>query len=278
MLTLTTLDASNRGISDLGGLHYATNLTGLNLDSNALTDITPIAGLTNLTELDLASNPISDFRPLASLTNLTRLILLDTQMTDASALSGLTGLTYLHLSDNRLSSIAPLGGLSGLTYLQLANNQISDISPLAGMTGLQTLYLNENQVADISTLAGLPSLNLWCWPLTRFQASRRWWRTPIRCRRLACDAQHGHRPQRGVNGLADVTALKARGVWVGHDPLPLATPSRLRTRTLRPPCARGSVSLRSAGDADRHAQPYLPQRRLRRNSESRRPRVRSNLQ
>ena len=111
MLTLATLDASNLGITDLGGLEYATNLTALNLDSNALANISPIASLTNLTELDLASNPISDFTPLSSLTNLTRLIVLDTGMTDASALTGLTGLTYLHLSDNRLSSIAPLGEL-----------------------------------------------------------------------------------------------------------------------------------------------------------------------
>ena len=195
------LDASNRGISDLGGLEHATNLAALNLDSNALTDISPIASLTNLTELDLASNPISDFSPLSSLTNLTRLIVLDTRMTDASALSGLTGLTYLHLSDNRLSSIAPLESLTGLTYLQLANNQISDIGPLAGMTGLQTLYLNKNQVADISALAGLPSLNfvaLASNPLSSISPLVA--NADFAAGDVAGDVQHGHRPQRRVDG------------------------------------------------------------------------------
>lgn len=46
---LTTLDISNRGVTSLNGLQYATNLTTLNISNNNISDTSPIAGLTNLT-------------------------------------------------------------------------------------------------------------------------------------------------------------------------------------------------------------------------------------
>lgn len=56
---LTTLDISNRGVTSLNGLQYATNLTTLNAANNAITDTSPITGLTNLTSTNLAGNPCS---------------------------------------------------------------------------------------------------------------------------------------------------------------------------------------------------------------------------
>jgi len=64
MLGLTNLYASWRGISDLTGLEYATNLTWLDLNHNQISDLSPLAGLTNLTQLGLWSNQISDLSPL----------------------------------------------------------------------------------------------------------------------------------------------------------------------------------------------------------------------
>jgi hypothetical protein len=54
---LTTLDISNRGITSLIGLQYATGLTSLNAANNAINDASPIAGLTNLTTRNLNGNP-----------------------------------------------------------------------------------------------------------------------------------------------------------------------------------------------------------------------------
>lgn len=56
---LTTLDISNRGVTSLNGLQYATNLTTLNASNNNISDTSPIAGLTNLTNTNLAGNPVS---------------------------------------------------------------------------------------------------------------------------------------------------------------------------------------------------------------------------
>jgi len=59
---LTTLDISNRGITNLNGLQYASNLTTLNATNNAITDTSPISRLTNLTA-DLNGNPCRGCNP-----------------------------------------------------------------------------------------------------------------------------------------------------------------------------------------------------------------------
>lgn len=56
---LTTLDISNRGVTSLNGLQYATNLTTLYASNNAISDTSPIAELTSLTTIDLNGNPCS---------------------------------------------------------------------------------------------------------------------------------------------------------------------------------------------------------------------------
>ena len=59
MLALTELDASERGLTDLTGIEYATNLTRLFLTSNQISDTSALAGLTNLTRLWLHGNPLN---------------------------------------------------------------------------------------------------------------------------------------------------------------------------------------------------------------------------
>jgi len=123
MLGLTSLIANSKGITNLTGLEYATNLTVLSLCYNhSIMDISPLAGLTSLTALYLDINQIIDIRPLA----------------------GLTNLTYLDLSHNQITDISPLAGLTSLTHLRLCDNQISDIGSLAGLTNLLDLLLFNN--------------------------------------------------------------------------------------------------------------------------------------
>jgi hypothetical protein len=67
MATLTSLEATSRGIADLDGLQYATNLESLDLASNLITDVVPVAGLTGLTRLDLSGNKIATITVLGAL-------------------------------------------------------------------------------------------------------------------------------------------------------------------------------------------------------------------
>ena len=64
---LTSLNVSDKGITNLNGLAHCTNLTYLNLDHNLMTDLNGLtdANLLNLTVLDLGVNQLTDLNGLA---------------------------------------------------------------------------------------------------------------------------------------------------------------------------------------------------------------------
>ncbi len=159
MESMGTFNASSRGISNIQGLEYATNLTYLRLDTNMIGDISALSGLTNLDYLNLHQNQISDISAVSALTSLDILNLTVNQISDISAVSGLTNLTGLYLSENPISDISVVAGLTKLNWLHLTTIQISDISAVSGLTNLTGLYLSENQISDISVIAGLTNLN-----------------------------------------------------------------------------------------------------------------------
>ena len=58
---LTTLDASNLGITDLTGLEWAVNLVHLDVSDNQIVSLDPIASL-SLETLDTSGNPVGSGR------------------------------------------------------------------------------------------------------------------------------------------------------------------------------------------------------------------------
>ncbi len=70
MANLTSLTATNLGITDLTGLDTAVNLTFLDLGFNQIRDLSPLLGLTLLGQLWLENNQITDIGALAGLVNL----------------------------------------------------------------------------------------------------------------------------------------------------------------------------------------------------------------
>ncbi|HIJ66161.1 MAG TPA: hypothetical protein HPP77_09455, partial [Candidatus Hydrogenedentes bacterium] len=62
----TALDASARGIRDLGGLEHCLELTTLDLSNNAFSDLAPLAWLAALSALHLESNQVSDVGALVA--------------------------------------------------------------------------------------------------------------------------------------------------------------------------------------------------------------------
>jgi internalin A len=155
---LTSLNASNRNITDLTGLEYCTNLWVLRLSYNQIIGITPLDNLTSLTNLDLYGNQISNILPLANLTSLGILNLGRNQISNISPLSNLTSLVELYLWSNQISDLSPLANLTSLRILGLYGNQISDLSPLADLANLTNLFLQDNQISDLSPLQNLTSL------------------------------------------------------------------------------------------------------------------------
>ena len=155
---LRRLEAENRGIRDLTGLHVATNLSELHLRDNQISDLSPIAGLMELRRLRLDSNPVSDLSPVRGLKNLTELRFNHCQVSDLSPLAGLINLRHLDFNDNNISDLSQVARLVNLEFLGFPSNNVSDLSPLAGMTKLDTLFFWRNIVSDLSPLAGLINL------------------------------------------------------------------------------------------------------------------------
>ena len=198
MATLERIFPEEKGISDLTGLEFATNLEWLKIQGNQISDLSPLAGLTKLDLLDISGNEISDLSPLTGLTNLRHIKVSHNNISDLSPLAGLPNLKRFDSWGNPVSNLLPLvelevidicggepdistlegaknlkelyllgGGISdvssvakltGLTRLGVAGNPLSDISPLATLTGLKWLELSENRISDISPVAKLKNL------------------------------------------------------------------------------------------------------------------------
>jgi Leucine-rich repeat (LRR) protein len=157
LLELSDLDASAKGITNLAGLEWASNLTGLNLGRNSIRSLLPLQNLTNLIVLSLFNNQAADPSPLAKLTSLSSLDLSLNPLTNSAALSGLTNLTTLNLAATATTNLSFLTNLTEMVSLNLATNKLTDISPLAALTNLNWLYLQQNRLTDISFLTNLRS-------------------------------------------------------------------------------------------------------------------------
>ena len=157
MLDLTELVGAKRGISDLTGLEFATNLTELKLNNNSISDLSPLSGLENLTGLHIWSNDITDLSPIADLTSLEILRLTNNVDLDISDLSGLTNLKMLAMAHCSISDLSPLSGLVNLEWLRVDNNSISNLRPLSGLVNLTFLKLAGNPITNTKPLAGLVS-------------------------------------------------------------------------------------------------------------------------
>ena len=136
--------ASDKNISDLTGLEYATSLQYVYLEWNSISDLSPLSNLTGLEHLHLENNQISDISPL----------------------SNITALQSMHLEYNNLTSLDGLPDLS-LTYaLFFQYNQITNIKPLIDHTELTSvnnpysinLNLEGNPLDDDSVNVYFPTL------------------------------------------------------------------------------------------------------------------------
>ena len=180
MLRITVLKATDKDISDLTGLEYATNLFYLKawrnqikdltplanltkperlaLWGNQIQDVTPLANLTKLTELDLAYNAVESVEPIAGLINLQRLNLTINRIQDITPLANLVHLQKLYIRDNLVTDITPLANLTNLTELTVSQNQVRDLNPLTGLTALTFLHLSDNRISDLTPLLNLTAL------------------------------------------------------------------------------------------------------------------------
>ncbi len=158
VVNVSTVDARNRGVTNLAGLEKCRSLAMLDLGGNRVADLSPLIGLTRLQYLDVQSNRVSDLQPLTGATSLQYLQLAHNQVRGVEALSGLTNLSALYLSGNRVEEVAPLLGLRRLASLYLDDNRLLKVDGISALRGLSSLSLGGNRIDDLKPLAGLDSL------------------------------------------------------------------------------------------------------------------------
>ena len=160
--SVTRLDLSDRGLTDVSAQAALTGLEVLDLRGNALADVWPLAGLSNLRRLDLSGNRIEDVSALAGLAELEVLLLDGNRVRDVLPLSLLPRLARLDLSGNRVTDAALLAELRSLARLDLSGNRVADASPLGDLSRLVWLDLSGNPVSDTGPLGRLTALR-WLW-------------------------------------------------------------------------------------------------------------------
>ncbi|GAM12018.1 cell wall-binding repeat-containing protein [Mesobacillus selenatarsenatis] len=188
MGTLTDLDASWMGVSNIAGLENLLTATELYLSDNFITDLAPISNLNQIEILDLSRNSIQDLRSLGNLKNIQDLRLNQNQINDISPLQSMKfncNSCNLNLSKNKIQSIFSLmnieiteinnsfsvdisnnlvnslnglESISKLSTLEAANNTIGNLAPLSELTNLRKLNINNNKVSSLSSLAQLDQL------------------------------------------------------------------------------------------------------------------------
>ncbi len=163
MLKLDYLNAHNKGIYNITGLEFATNLNVLHLSMNPITDLQPLANLTELESLHIwkisPSTPDLDIRPLANLSNLEVLSLEQNWISDVRPLGVLKNLRSLHLTHNQIADVRPLASMTELRELRIEGNPITDFTPLAGLD-VRELDISNNPIGDLHSLVNLRNLEV----------------------------------------------------------------------------------------------------------------------
>ena len=155
MATLERIFPEDKGISDLTGLEFATNLEWLKIESNQISDLSPLAGLTKLDLLDISANEISDLSPLTGLTNLRHIKVSHNNISDLSPLAGLPNLKRFDSWGNPVSNLLPLVELE---VIDICGGE-PDISTLEGAKNLKELYLLGGGISDVSPCGEIDRVN-----------------------------------------------------------------------------------------------------------------------
>ena len=142
-----TADSEQRSI---GGVSFDTSVTELDLSGSGLTDISVLSSCKNLVTLNLSGNNISDLSPLMNIQGLETLIISGNAVTELYPLMGMTSLRTIVADNNSISSLMPVSALSSLTSLNVSYNPISDFGGIENLKFLENLELAGTGLTDES--------------------------------------------------------------------------------------------------------------------------------
>lgn len=122
------------------------NITTLNLTQKGITDLTGLELAVNLEELNVSGNHIKSLKPISNLSNLKKLDISSTGLTSLEYIKNLVSLTKLSMNGNSISDISILSKFTNLAELEFARCKVSDISPLKSLSSLSTVSMNDQSI------------------------------------------------------------------------------------------------------------------------------------
>ncbi|WBO92665.1 NEAT domain-containing protein [Bacillus tropicus] len=159
LLQIKTLSIySGKGIREITGLEYMTNLEKLTLRESNVKDISAISKLRGLKYVDLTSNSIESIHPIEQLENINMLFLRDNKISDLTPLSKMKKIKTLDLIGNNIKDIQPLFTLSTMKQLYLANNQISDLTGIDRLNNVKLLWIGNNKINNVEPISKISNL------------------------------------------------------------------------------------------------------------------------
>ncbi|MGN4821596.1 NEAT domain-containing protein [Bacillus cereus group sp. MYBK139-2] len=158
--SLIVVEAKSKGIKDISGLEYMTNLESLTLEEVKLENIQFISKLRQLKSVSITYSELEDIGPLAELEHIETLLLRNNKISDLNPLSKMKNVKILDVNSNHIKDITPLFTVKSLRTLTVANNQISNDN-LAGIEQLKNvkkLSLSNNGLTNIEHITSMKKL------------------------------------------------------------------------------------------------------------------------
>ncbi|GAB6451474.1 NEAT domain-containing protein [Bacillus cereus] len=158
--SLIVVEAKSKGIKNVSGLEYMTNLENLTLEEVKLENIQFISNLRELKSLSITYGELENIGPLAELEHIENLSLRNNKISDLSPLSQMQKIKMLDLNSNYIKDITSLFTVTSLRTLTLANNQISNAN-LAGIEQLKNvkkLSLSNNGLTNIEQITPMKKI------------------------------------------------------------------------------------------------------------------------
>ncbi|MGL4731182.1 MAG: leucine-rich repeat domain-containing protein [Clostridium sp.] len=148
------LDLEDRGISDIEGIKYLTNIEALNLNANHLTKLPEsIGNLKSLQVLELDENNLECIpETIGNLNNLRELYISDNHLTELpESIGNLTNLEEFMAQVNNLKCLPnSIGNLENLRNLYLCDNKIDKLPKSLGrLNKLEVLSLKVNYISQV---------------------------------------------------------------------------------------------------------------------------------
>ena len=162
------LNLADKGISNLEGIQFCSNITALNLDRNNISSLLPnMSGLSKLTLLSMEDNNLTSVQAaIGTMPKLSHIKMSGNPITSVDGvMMYMMNIKKLELSNCALTSFPSAVLHPDITYLNLSYNSIDSIpAAISGMTSLYSFYIGNNNIEhlpdEICNMASLQHFNV----------------------------------------------------------------------------------------------------------------------